>query len=282
MDDATGEATGPANDASGADTFPPLPLEGWEDTKNTLHRFAQIVGKIRLGSAPRANHWWHVTLYVTTRGLTTSPMPHGEKTFAIDFDFIDHRLVLTTSSGAIESFGLEGLSVARFYEEVFSRLSRLGIDEFAIVARPYHLAPAEPFATDTTHASYNKEYVNRYWRILAQVDAVFKEFGGRFTGKISPVHLFGTASTWRSPGSRGAGLRREKTPTASPARRTPTRSSASDSGRETPTFEPRRSTRTPHPNRRAWPISPSGRKERFGPTLEGALQRCLCTTTYAR
>ena len=190
MADGTGEATASVKDASGADTFPPLPLEGWEDTKNTLHRFAQIVGKIRLASAPRANHWWHVTLYVTTRGLTTSPMPHGETAFAIDFDFIDHRLMITTSSGAVESFGLEGLSVARFYEEVFSRLSRLGIDDIAIVARPYELAPADPFATDTTHASYNKEYVNRYWRILAQVDAVFKEFGGRFTGKISPVHLF--------------------------------------------------------------------------------------------
>ncbi len=189
MDDGTGKATASANDAPGVDTFPPLPLEEWEDTKNTLHRFAQIVGKIRLVSAPHANHWWHVTLYVTTRGLTTSPMPYGAMTFAIDFDFIDHRLVITTNSGAIESFGLEGLSVARFYEQVFSRLSRLGI-EVAILATPYDLTPAEPFATDTAHASYDKEYVNRYWRILTQVDMAFKEFSGRFTGKISPVNLF--------------------------------------------------------------------------------------------
>jgi Family of unknown function (DUF5996) len=172
-----------------AETFPPLPLEEWEDTKNTLHRFIQIVGKIRLASAPHANHWWHVTMYVTTRGLTTSPMPYGNTTFAIDFDFIDHRLVISTSSGAIESFALEGLSVARFYEQVFSKLSRLGID-VAIVANPYDLAPAEAFTTDTTHASYDKEYANRYWRILTQVDMTFKEFSGRFTGKTSPVHLF--------------------------------------------------------------------------------------------
>jgi hypothetical protein len=189
MDEGTGKTVPPANEAPGADAFPPLPLEEWEDTKNTLHRFAQIVGKVRLASAPHANHWWHVALYLTTRGLTTSPMAHGNATFAVDFDFIDHRLVITTSSGTIESFGLEGLSVARFYEEVFSRLSRLGID-VAIVATPYDLTPEEPFATDTIHASYDKEYVNRYWRILTQVDAVFKEFGGRFTGKISPVHLF--------------------------------------------------------------------------------------------
>ena len=196
MDDDNTKPATLANDAPAgpgaaraAGAFPPLPLEEWEDTKNTLHRLVQIVGKIRLASAPHANHWWHVTLYVTTRGLTTSPMPHGDTTFAIDFDFIEHRLVVSTSSGTVGSFGLEGLSVARFYEQVFSTLSRLGID-VAIVATPYDLTPAESFATDTIHSSYNKEYVNRYWRILTQVDMAFKEFGGRFTGKISPVHLF--------------------------------------------------------------------------------------------
>jgi hypothetical protein len=171
------------------ETFPPLPLEEWEDTKNTLHRFAQIVGKIRLALAPHSNHWWHVTLYVTTRGLTTSPMPYGDVTFAIDFDFIDHRLEISTSTGAVGAFGLEDLSVARFYEQVFSRLSQLGI-EAAIVDKPFDLTPAEPFSADTRHASYDKEYVNRYWRILVQTDVVFKEFSGRFTGKQSPVQLF--------------------------------------------------------------------------------------------
>jgi Family of unknown function (DUF5996) len=185
MNDATA-GSGPTHVG---EAFPPLPFDEWEDTKNTLHRFAQIVGKIRLASAPHTNHWWHVTFYVTTRGLTTSPMPYGNITFAIDFDFIDHRLVITTSSGSIESFALEGLSVARFHEQLFSAIPRLGI-EVAILATPYDLTPAESFATDTAHASYDKEYVNRYWRILTQADMVFKEFSGRFTGKTSPVHLF--------------------------------------------------------------------------------------------
>lgn len=174
------------------ETFPPLPLEEWEDTKNTLHRFAQVVGKIRLALAPHVNHWWHVTLYVTTRGLTTSPMPYRDVTFAIDFDFIDHRLEISTSAGAVEAFALEGLSVARFYEQVFSRLSQLGI-EVTILNKPYDLTSAEPFSADTRHASYDKEYVNRYWQTLVQTDVVFKEFSGRFTGKQSPVQLF-----WRS------------------------------------------------------------------------------------
>lgn len=172
-----------------AETFPPLPLEEWEDTKETLHRFAQIVGKIRLVSAPSQNHWWHVPLYVTTRGLTTSPMPYRDTTFSIDFDFIDHRLVIATSTGNVETFTLEQLPVARFYEQVFSTLSRIGID-VAILARPFELTPATSFPSDNRHAAYDREYVNRFWRILTQVDMVLKEFSGRFTGKTSPVHLF--------------------------------------------------------------------------------------------
>jgi hypothetical protein len=116
-------------------------------------------------------------------------MPHTEMTFVIDFDCIDHRLLITTSTGQLESCSLEGHSVAQFYEQVFSRLSQLGIN-VAILAKPYVLKPAEPFATDTAYASYGKKYGNRYWRILMQVDQVLKEFSGRFTGKTSPVHLF--------------------------------------------------------------------------------------------
>ena len=172
--------------------LPPLPLEAWEATKETLHRYAQIVGKVRLVAAPFRNHWWHVTLGVTTRGLTTGPMPvpHGDGAFAIDFDFLDHRLVVTTTDGAVESFALvDGLSVARFYEELFARLAALGID-VAIVAKPYELSPNEPFPTDTAHASYDPESVERWWRVLVWSDAVFEAFGGRFGGKTSPVHLF--------------------------------------------------------------------------------------------
>lgn len=169
--------------------FPPLPLEAWEETKKTLHRFSQVVGKIRLVGASHANHWWHAPLYVTTRGLTTNPIPYHGRTFALDFDFVDHRLVITTSLGEIESFLLEGLSVAQFYQQVFARLAMLGI-HVKIVAKSYALTPELPFASDTQHASYDREYVNRFWRILVQCDQIFKEFSGRFTGKTSPVHLF--------------------------------------------------------------------------------------------
>jgi hypothetical protein len=175
--------------AGRGEAFPSLPLGEWDDTKDTLHRFVQIVGKIRLVSTPFRNHWWHVPLYVTARGLTTTPMRQGEITFSIDFDFLVHRLIIETDAGAIETFGLERLSVAQFYEQVFSRLSGLGID-VRILNRPYELTPAEPFGTDTAHASYDREYVHRWWRILVQADMVFKEFSGRFLGKTSPVHLF--------------------------------------------------------------------------------------------
>lgn len=169
--------------------FPPLPLEAWEDSKKTLHRFAQIVGKIRLAAMPHMNHWWQVTLYVTTRGLTTNLMPYGDIHFAIDFDFIDHKLVITTDTGQVESFSLPGLSVAAFYEQLFAKLNELGIS-ISILAKTYDLKPANSFATDTEHATYDQEYINRYWRILVQIDSVFKEFSGRFTGKSSPVQLF--------------------------------------------------------------------------------------------
>lgn len=169
--------------------FPPLPLEAWEDTKKTIHRFVQVVGKIRMAAMPHMNHWWQATLYVTTRGLATGPMPYGDTTFAIDFDFIDHKLIITTATGSVESFSIAGISVAAFYEQAFASLGQLGIS-IPILAKTYDLKPANSFATDTAHAAYDKEYVNRYWRILVQVDQVFKEFSGRFTGKSSPVHLF--------------------------------------------------------------------------------------------
>ncbi len=169
--------------------FPPLPLEAWEDSKKTLHRFAQIVGKIRLAAMPHMNHWWQATLYVTTRGLTTNLMPYGNIHFAIDFDFIDHKLVITTDTGQVESFSLSGLSVAAFYEQLFAKLNELGIS-ISILAKTYDLKPANSFAADTEHATYDQEYINRYWRILVQIDSVFKEFSGRFTGKSSPVQLF--------------------------------------------------------------------------------------------
>ena len=154
--------------------FPPLPLEEWEETRNTLHRFAQIVGKIRLRSAPFQNHWWHVPLYVSATGLRTGPMPYENTSFEIEFDFIDHYLIVTSSTGEAQDFPLEDdLTVADFYRQTFECLEELGI-YVQIDPRPFDLAIAEPFETDTIHAFYDAEYVSCYWRILTQIDGIFK------------------------------------------------------------------------------------------------------------
>jgi hypothetical protein len=169
--------------------LPSLPLDEWEATKETLHRYAQIVGKIRLWSSALRNHWWNVTLYVSSRGLTTGPNPYGDEPFEVSFDFVAHELRVEASMGGTFSFALEdGMSVADFYRKLLAGLGALGI-EVAIDPTPYAIG-GDPFDRDTAHASYDKEYVARYWRILVQVDQVFKEFSGRFYGKTSPVHLF--------------------------------------------------------------------------------------------
>jgi hypothetical protein len=181
--------TGSLHGSSAPSAFPPLPLEKWEETKETLHRFVQIVGKIRLRSSPYRNHWWHVPLYISSRGLTTGPMPHRDMTFEVSFDFVAHELGIFTSAGGRMSFALqEGLSVADFYANLFAGLGALDI-EVVIDTKPYDLA-GETLDADTAHASYDKEYVNRFWNILVQIDSVFEEFSGRFVGKTSPVHLF--------------------------------------------------------------------------------------------
>jgi Family of unknown function (DUF5996) len=169
--------------------WPDLPLEEWKETYATLHMWTQIVGKIRLVQSPRINHWWQVPLYVSARGLTTTTIPYGARTFEIDFDFIDHRLLIRTSDGERRSIALAPLSVADFYGELMGTLRSLGI-EVRITARPDEVPDPIPFAEDLTHASYDSEYANRFWRILAQTDGVFKEFRARFIGKCSPVHFF--------------------------------------------------------------------------------------------
>ncbi len=175
----------------GANTaFPPLPLQEWQDTKDTLHLYVQIVGKIRLALFPHINHWWNVTLYVSPRGLTTRAIPYQYGSIEIEFDFIDHALVVTTSNGVRRQFALhDGLSVAEFYHNTFALLAELGV-EATIRAIPYDMATAEPFATNTQNASYNKEYIERFRRILVGINGIFEEFRGRFTGKSTPVHLF--------------------------------------------------------------------------------------------
>ena len=174
---------------SPADVWPSLPLEEWRDTYATLHMWTQIVGKVRLVLSPKINHWWQVPLYVTSRGLTTSPIPHGAAAFEIDFDFIDHRLLVHTSGGAEKVLELKPRSVADFYQELTRTLGSLGI-EARITARPDEVPDPVPFAEDHAHASYDPEYANRFWRILVQSDRVFREFRARFIGKCSPVHFF--------------------------------------------------------------------------------------------
>lgn len=170
--------------------FPPLPIEEWEDTKNTLHLFFQIVGKIRLTLFPKMNHWWHVTLYLSPRGMTTRSVPYKGMIFEIAFDFIDHKLAIQTSSGEEKSFSLDNLSVSGFYSQLMNNLKHLGV-EVDIVANPYDVPFSKvPFESDQDHASYDKEYVNRYWRILVQVNSVFEEFRAKFIGKSTPVHLY--------------------------------------------------------------------------------------------
>jgi hypothetical protein len=171
--------------------LPPLELEQWEATKDTLHLWAQIVGKVRMASTSPRNHWWHVPLYVDVRGLTTRRMhaPSGT-TFQIDFDFVDHRLVVRTNEGARESFPLvDGLSVAVFDERLHTILAGFGID-VQIRETPYGLPATTPFPSDHEHRAYDRAAVERFWRILDWTDSVLEEFSGWYCGKTSPVHLF--------------------------------------------------------------------------------------------
>jgi hypothetical protein len=180
--------TGPSGKHTVED-WPALPLEEWKDTYATLHRWTQIVGKIRLVQTPWINHSWHVTLYVTSRGLTTSLIPYGAKAFQIDFDFIDHQLPIRTSDGETRVVALRPRSVADFYREVTAALRGLGI-EVAIDPRPNELEDATPFDEDEKHASYDGDAAQRCWRVLLQAHRLFTAFRAGFQGKSSPVHFF--------------------------------------------------------------------------------------------
>jgi hypothetical protein len=174
----------------GTSMLPDLPYADWRQTKDTLHLWVQIVGKVKLGSTVPENHWWNVPLYVDVRGLTTRVLHHDGAMFGIDFDFVDHRLVLRTENGDVDSFALhEGLSVADFDRSFHELLRRHGVD-VEILERPYGLPMTTPFPDDREHASYDAEYVERYWHALAWTHGVFNEFSGWFGGKSSPVHLF--------------------------------------------------------------------------------------------
>jgi len=170
-------------------TWPELPLSAWQDTYATLHMWSQIVGKVRLALSPRMNHWWEVALYVNPRGLTTSPIPHAPCIFEVQFDFIDHKLIIQTDHQTSRVIALKPRSVADFYREFMSALDSLGI-HVKIWKMPVEIANPIPFDQDTQHASYDLEYANRFWRILVASDAVLKEFRAEFIGKSSPVHFF--------------------------------------------------------------------------------------------
>src|SRR5436305_12682295 len=168
----------------------PSLAEDWAATRETVHMWTQIVDKIRMANTPVVNHWWNVTLYVTSTGLTTSPIPHGDRTFQIDFDFQDHRLKIATSDGEERSLKLEPRTVAAFYDELMAHLDELGLST-RIWTMPVEVPGIDtPFGEDVDHASYDAEAMNRFWRSLVQVDRVFHDFRSRFVGKVSPVHFF--------------------------------------------------------------------------------------------
>src|SRR6202165_4425518 len=192
--------------------WPELPTAAWRETYATLHLWTQIVGKIRLARAPWLNHSWHVTLYVTARGLTTSPIPDGIGTFQIDFDFIDHHLRISTSDGATRQFALAGKSVAGFYAAVMADLAELGI-HITIDEMPNELPEPIRFSQDNQHASYDPDGVRRFFQILVNANRVFKQFRTGFLGKASPVDFFWGSfylavtrfSRWRAPRLPGGG-----------------------------------------------------------------------------
>jgi len=171
------------------DSWPELPFEAWQDTYATLHMWTQIVGKVRLKLSPRINHWWEVPLYVNSRGLTTSAIPYGDGNFEVQFDFIEHKLIIQTSWGASKTLALKPQSVADFYAEFMSALRSLGI-EVKIWTMPCEVPNPVRFTSDTQHASYDPEYARRFWEILVLCEDIFMEFRAGFLGKNSPVHFF--------------------------------------------------------------------------------------------
>jgi hypothetical protein len=175
------------------DTWPSLPLEAWSDTYATLHLWTQIVGKIRLAQSPWTNHSWHVTLYVTPRGLTTGSIPYGSHAFQIEFDFVEHELSIRHDRGAGAAFSLERQSVATFYRRLMDEMTKLDL-KVRIDLKPNEIVNPIPFEQDEVHASYDPEYANRFWRVLLQSDRIFTIFRARFVGKCSPVHFF-----WGAP-----------------------------------------------------------------------------------
>ncbi len=174
---------------SPSNVWPELNWQDWSATANTLHRFTQIVGKVRMALSPMQNHWWNVTLYVTSRGLTTSPIPYKSISFTITFDFIDHALQIETSDGGRESFALNSMPVSEFYASFMAALKKLGIDVH-IWVMPCEIADAVAFDNDAANCTYDSASARKFFYALVQADRVMKEFRSSFIGKVSPAHFF--------------------------------------------------------------------------------------------
>jgi hypothetical protein len=196
--------------------WPELPLDAWKDTCTTVHLWTQIVGKVRLALSPHINHWWEVPLYVNSRGLTTSPIPYANRAFEVQFDFLEHRLFITVNDGQAKSIPLRPQSVAAFYAEFMSALRSLGI-EIRIWPMPVEIPDPIRFDRDQQHASYDRMYVERFWKILILVDAILKRFRSGFIGKHSPVHFFWGSFDLAS--TRFSGRRAPERPGADPITR---------------------------------------------------------------
>jgi len=177
------------NASTASEAWPALPLSQWKPTYHNLHMWTQIVGKVRLELTPKTNHWWNVPLYVSARGLTTSPIPYENRVFEVHFDLIDHKLVIDCSDGRRKVLALQPQTVANFYGEFMSALRELGI-QVEIYAKPVEVPDPVPFAEDQQYTAYDADAAHRFWRILASCDSVFKKFRARFLGKSSPVHFF--------------------------------------------------------------------------------------------
>lgn len=182
-------ATPPDVRTPDSEVWPALPQAAWSDTCATLQLWMQVVGKVRLALMPAINHSWNVTLYPTIRGVTTAPMPHGTRMLQIDFDFVEHLLLLETDDGGRRTIALKPMSVAEFYRSVMSALEELGTP-VRIWHIPAEVAQPIPFESDFTHQAYDAEYAQRFWRVLLQTTRVFTIFRARFIGKVSPIHLF--------------------------------------------------------------------------------------------
>ena len=170
--------------------WPALPYEAWEPTKQTLHRYCQMIGRLRMALVPPRNHWWHVTLYVSARGITTGPMPYGGRTAEVELDLVDHRLVVRASDGATAGFALRDRpACADFHRSLGGALARAGVD-VPVHEEPFDLGDSPPFPRDTIHDAYDAGAVERWWAVLRATDAVFDRFRSDFAGKASPAHLF--------------------------------------------------------------------------------------------